>query len=130
MTDKTFEELKQKVLDWADSHELLKPENANKQFGKFIEEVFEYKTEFDILYRYRKFYRDRGEDIPSGHIAEHGRITNKAKMEMGDIFVTLVVHCDQLGIDPVECLEMAYKKIKDRKGKTVDGQFIKAEDLE
>lgn len=125
----TFKELQGKVLDWAESHELLKPENADKQFMKFIEEVFEYKTEFDILYRYREFYREKGQDIPSGHIAEHGRITNKAKMEMGDIFVTLVVHCDQLGIDPVECLEMAYNKIKKRKGVTRDGKFIKAEDL-
>ena len=125
----TFEEIQEKVLDWADSHDLLHEENAGKQFMKFVEEMFEYKTEFDILYRYREFYREKGQDIPPGHIAEHGRITNKAKMEMGDIFVTLVVHCEQLGIDPVECLEMAYKKIKDRKGKTVDGKFIKAEDL-
>ena len=125
-----FEELQEKVLEWADSHELLKPENANKQFMKFIEEVFEYKTEFDILYSYRKYYRDRGEDIPSTHKAEHERITKKAKMEMGDIFVTLLVHCDQLGIKPVDCLEMAYEKIKKRKGVTRDGIFIKAEDLE
>lgn len=125
----TFKELEEKVLDWADGHELLKPENADKQFMKFIEEVFEYKTEFDILYNYRKYYRDRGQYIPSTHKAEYERIKKKAAMEMGDIFVTLLIHCYQLGIDPVECLEMAYKKIKNRKGKTVDGQFIKAEDL-
>ena len=126
----TFKELEEKVLDWADGHELLKPENADKQFMKFIEEVFEYKTEFDILYKYRKYYRDRDEDIPTMHKAEHERITKKAKMKMGDIFVTLLIHCYQLGIDPVECLEMAYKKIKNRKGKTVGGKFIKEEDLE
>lgn len=126
----TFKELQGKVLDWADSHDLLNGENADKQFMKFIEEVFEYKTEFDILYNYKKFYRDRGEYIPSSHMAEYERIKKKAKMEMGDIFVTLLVHCDQLGIDPVDCLEMAYEKIKNRKGKTVDGKFIKEEDLE
>lgn len=48
---------------------------------------------------------------------------------MGDIFVTLIILCEQIGIDPVECLEMAYEKISKRKGKTINGQFIKEEDL-
>ena len=48
---------------------------------------------------------------------------------MGDIFVTLIILCEQLGIDPVECLSMAYEKIKDRKGKTLHGTFVKEEDL-
>ena len=35
----------------------------------------------------------------------------------------------QFGIDCVECLEMAYEKISKRKGKTIDGVFVKEEDL-
>lgn len=110
-----FEELQEKVLEWADSHDLLHEENADKQFMKFIEEVFEFKTEMDnydfmIGNQKRFFYR-------------------KMKTEMGDIIVTLVILCKQLGIDPMECLEMAYDKIKDRHGVTRDGMFIKAEDL-
>ena len=51
------------------------------------------------------------------------------KLEMGDIFVTLIVLCKQLEIDCVECLSLAYEKISKRKGVTKDGIFIKEEDL-
>ena len=51
------------------------------------------------------------------------------KLEMGDIFVTLIILCNQLGIDCVECLQLAYDKISKRKGKTVNGLFVKEEDL-
>lgn len=110
-----FEELKTKVEEWAKDKDLLHEENAEKQFMKFIEEVFEFKSEMDV-------YFDGAETLKS---------LNKEYMEdeMGDIFVTLIVLCNQLGIDCVECLEMAYEKISKRKGKTVNGLFIKEEDL-
>ena len=37
----TFEQLQEKVLSWADDKDLLHSENADRQFMKFIEEVFE-----------------------------------------------------------------------------------------
>ena len=122
-----FEELQDRVLDWADDKDLLHEENAEKQFLKFIEEVFEFKTEMDILVRYRNYYRENPQKkIPK---AEHERITKKAKLEMGDIFVTLIILCMQLQLDPIDCLESAYNKIESRQGKTINGQFIKEEDL-
>lgn len=114
MNNKSFGELKELVLEWADDKDLLHSENAGKQFMKFIEEVFEFKTEFDISYcpgRVRK------------------GLEHNLKLEMGDIFVTLIILCEQLGIDPVFCLEMAYKKISKRQGKTINGTFVKSEDL-
>lgn len=109
-----FEDLQKLTLQWADDKDLLHSENADKQFMKFIEEVFEFKTEMD----YYDF------DIKnSKHFYE------RMKDEMGDIFVTLIILCKQLGIDPVVCLSMAYEKIKDRKGKTIGGKFIKESDL-
>ena len=111
----SFKDLKEKVLSWADDKDLLHAENADKQFMKFIEEVFEFKTEMD-MWMY-------GGDILKPINLEH------VKDEMGDIFVTLIILCEQIGIDPVECLSMAYEKISKRKGKTINGQFIKEEDL-
>lgn len=35
-----------------------------------------------------------------------------------------------LDYDFVECFEIAYNEIKDRKGKWIDGSFVKEEDLE
>lgn len=118
-----FKELQEKVLEWADSHDLLHEENADKQFLKFIEEVFEFKSEFDYLERI-------GQD-PSECYSDYDQIETQENMqlEMGDIFVTLIILCKQLGIEPQECLELAYDKIKNRKGKTINGCFIKAEDL-
>lgn len=79
---------------------------------KFVEEVFEFKSEMDL-----------------DHFV-YGRVMNEnTKLEMGDIFVTLIILCEDLEINPVICLEMAYEKISKRTGKTINGQFIKSEDL-
>ena len=122
-----FEELKIKVEEWAKDKDLLHEENAEKQFMKFVEEVFEFKTEMDILVRYRNYYRENPQKkIPK---AEHERITKKAELELGDVVVTLIVLSNQLDIDIVECLERAYDKISKRKGKTIDGTFVKEADL-
>lgn len=122
-----FEELKTKVEEWAKDKDLLHEENAEKQFMKFIEEVFEFKSEMDIWKLYKKFKYD--ENIEQDFSIEEVERWKNLKLEMGDIFVTLIVLCKQLGIDCVECLEMAYEKISKRKGKTVNGLFIKEEDL-
>ena len=39
--------------------------------------------------------------------------------------VVLAVMCAQLGLDIDECREIAWEQIKDRKGKMVDGVFVK-----
>ncbi|WP_058989910.1 MazG-like family protein [Anaerococcus rubeinfantis] len=113
--NKSFGELKELVLEWANDKDLLHEENADKQFMKFIEEVFEFKTEFDSSIGFiNRDLVDIREDM---------------MLEMGDIFVTLIILCEDLEIDPVVCLEMAYKKISKRKGKTINGTFVKSEDL-
>lgn len=108
-----FEELKDLVLRWACDKSLLYYENADKQFMKFIEEVFEFKSEFDL----RNMFSDN----------DFAR--KDMKLEMGDIFVTLIILCEQLGIDPIVCLSMAYEKISKRHGRTINGTFVKSEDL-
>lgn len=108
-----FEELKTKVEEWAKDKDLLHEENADKQFMKFIEEVFEFKSEMDFV-DWKLNYKEPTLDL---------------KLELGDVMVTLIVLSKQLNVDIVECLEMAYDKISKRKGKTVNGLFIKEEDL-
>ena len=118
-----FKELQEKVLEWAEIRDLLHEENANKQFMKFIEEAFEFKTEMDQLLSYRRYCEETCKRLPKN-------AAKKMELEMGDVFVTLIILCKQLSIDPQRCLELAYEKIKDRKGETRNGMFIKAEDLE
>ena len=128
MNNKSFGELKELVLEWADDKDLLHSENADKQFMKFIEEVFEFKTEFDVWKLYKKFKHD--EKIEQDFSIKEFESCENLKLEMGDIFVTLIILCEDLGIDSVVCLEMAYKKISKRQGKTINGNFYKQEDLE
>lgn len=110
-----FEKLSKKIIKWADDKNLLHEENAEKQFMKFIEEVFEFKTEMDNILSYTNPYVDEA--------------VERMELEMGDIIVTIIILCKQLDIDPKECLEKAYKKISIRTGKTINGTFIKSEDL-
>lgn len=124
--NRTFDNLRNKVLDWGKSKDLIHYENSGKQFLKFMEEVFEFRDEW-ILYAHEYNVSGCEEADNDLVVAEY---EHNMKLEMGDIFVTLIILCDQLDIYPVDCLAMAYEKIKDRKGKTINGQFIKSEDLE
>jgi NTP pyrophosphatase (non-canonical NTP hydrolase) len=48
------------------------------------------------------------------------------KMELGDVIVTLVIFAAMEDIDTSECFELAYRKIKDRKGTMMpNGVFVK-----
>ena len=44
---------------------------------------------------------------------------------IGDMLVTIIIAARMLELDPTTCLEQAYNEIKDRKGKMVDGKFVK-----
>ena len=109
-------ELIKKVEAWGEEKGIMDPKNAPKQFMKFMEEVFEFQTMLAV------------EEIYRSEKGDHPRLDN-TKMEFGDVLVTLVILAKQLDLDWEECLSMAYEKIKDRKGKTIDGVFVKEEDL-
>jgi NTP pyrophosphatase (non-canonical NTP hydrolase) len=51
------------------------------------------------------------------------------KDSLGDVYVVMVILALRLGLDLQECIEGAYNEIKDRKGKLVNGVFIKETDL-
>jgi NTP pyrophosphatase (non-canonical NTP hydrolase) len=98
----TFDELIDNITQWADDKGILSPENAPKQSMKVMEEL--------------------GETM--GAILK-GKNTNEVIDGIGDTFVTVIILAKQLGLEPTECLESAWNEIKDRKGKTVDGTFIR-----
>ena len=99
----SFDELSNKVIEWAFDKGILERENAPKQMLKVLEEVGE--TAGALL-------KGNEEGIKDG---------------IGDSFVTLIILSRQLGLTPEECLEAAWNEIKDRKGKTQDGVFVKNE---
>lgn len=67
----------------------------------------------------------------SGEIAKamsRNRI-EELKDGIGDTIVTLIILAQQQGWTLEECLQYAYDEIKDRKGQTVNGTFVKGSDL-
>jgi len=93
--------IERKVIEWANERGLIKEENAPKQFIKLTEEVGE---------------------LASALLKGNPYETIDA---IGDIQVVLIILCEQLNINYNEALESAYNEIKERKGKTVNGTFIK-----
>ena len=67
-------------------------------------------------------------------IGEMAEGLNKNKPDLfkdglGDVLVTLIILAEQNDTSIEECLEIAWEEIKDRTGRTVNGVFIKKEDL-
>lgn len=93
--------MKNSIVKWASERGLVKKENAPKQIIKLQEEVGE---------------------LASAYLKQD-------KLELydaiGDIQVVLIILCEQLDMDYNEALKSAYNVIKNRKGKTVNGTFIK-----
>lgn len=50
-------------------------------------------------------------------------------VEIGDVVVTLVILAMQHGLDLNECTNAAYQKILNRKGKMLNGVYVKESDL-
>jgi NTP pyrophosphatase (non-canonical NTP hydrolase) len=90
-----------KILEWANERGILISDNATKQMLKLTEEVGEL----------------------AGAIAKNNKVDQIDAI--GDIQVVLIILSEQLGINYKEALESAYNVIKERKGKTVNGIFIK-----
>lgn len=102
-------ELIDKVNDWADERN-LKQADPKIQWMRVTEEVGEIRN---VLLKPTKFTEPQA----------------ALKDAIGDTLVTIIVLAHQLDLDVTECLNIAYEEIKNRKGKMVNGTFVKEEDL-
>jgi NTP pyrophosphatase (non-canonical NTP hydrolase) len=98
---KTTKEL---VLQWAKDKNLLKKENSLKQYTKLQEESNE------LL------------------IAILDKDIHEQQDALGDVLVVITILANQLGFDIEECFDLAYNEIKNRKGRTINGNFVKDEE--
>lgn len=100
-----FEELQELVIDWAYERNIIDVKKTPKQFMKVTEEL--------------------------GELAEGINKDNQGQIEdsLGDILVTLIILSRDLNVDLLDCLRGAYNVIKNRKGKTINGVFVKESDL-
>lgn len=63
----------------------------------------------------------------SDAIAEDDR--DAARDAIGDVYVTIVMQAQMWGLSMAECIEAAWNEIKDRKGRMINGVFVKEADL-
>lgn len=49
---------------------------------------------------------------------------------IGDVYVVLTILSMQMDLDVRRCIEAAYEEIADRKGRMVNGIYVKEEDLQ
>lgn len=142
-------ELIKNVIDWANERNLIHEENAIKQYLKVIEEVGE--TARSIIKNDLEGTIDGFGDIAVTIIILYAQL-NKGKeiiyynneLPQLDLFSDLLRHVtedycannalavlsqitERYGLNLEQCLESAYNEIKNRKGKTINGNFIKDE---
>lgn len=122
----------------APDYEGEKPESgvANKR-------VKSTTTMTEIIEKIKQWVLDRNLQTGDPHIqmckvmeelGELAKAINKKDRDqqidgLGDVIVTLVCVAEQLGLNIEECCLAAYDEIKDRKGKMIDGVFVKEADL-
>lgn len=99
-SQRTVAGLVEDVAKWAEARNITAEGGATSytQIPKLIEEVYEFRD---------------------------ATTEEEAKLEFGDILVVCIQIARLRGLDMVECLELAYNKIKERKGKMIDGRFVK-----
>jgi NTP pyrophosphatase (non-canonical NTP hydrolase) len=98
-TDTLIEKIKQ----WHYDRNLIAGSDDKTQFCKLAEEMGELSSNIC-----------KGKDI---------------RDDLGDMMVVLINMAERNGISLTECLQVAYDDIKDRKGKMIDGVFVKEADL-
>lgn len=95
-----IDRLIENVKEWGRFHKI---DNVLMQYCKTTEELSELAHEFTRG-------RQSGPEVIDA---------------LGDTTVCLIILADILGYDLMECLESAYNVIKDRKGQTKNGSFVK-----
>ena len=103
MTTKTIQQLVHMVEQWHLARNLIDGATDKDQVLKLIQEVGELSDNVC-----------KGQDI---------------RDDIGDIMVVLINIMKRNDLSLEECLDVAYNDIKDRKGKMVDGIFVKESDI-
>jgi NTP pyrophosphatase (non-canonical NTP hydrolase) len=105
----------QDIIQWGRDRNLVGPTGVATIYGQLKKTREEVQELDDACEAYGKSYtRD---DVK--------KATDSARDAIGDIYVTLVMHAQLWGLTMTECIEQAWSQIKDRKGRMVNGIFVK-----
>lgn len=122
----------ERVAGWHHDRNLIAGATNDAQFGKLLEEMMEL---------YMTLNPNVEPDVAVGGVKLHlenllakGRIKKapegkSVKDDIGDCIVVLVNIAEREQVTIQECVETAWEDIKDRKGKMINGVFVKEADL-
>jgi NTP pyrophosphatase (non-canonical NTP hydrolase) len=102
-----------RVAQWAAARNLLEGSTPRQQFRKLQEEIDEVSEAIDEM----EFDATTATGSDVGYKALQDAI--------GDSAVVLQVIATQIGSSLTECQEIAWEQIKNRRGRMVDGVFVK-----
>lgn len=101
MANMTVEILENKIVQWHYDRNLIAGANDKDQFMKLIQEC--------------------------GELSDNICKQRDIRDDIGDIIVVLINIAERNSLTLEECMQVAYDDIKDRKGRMIDGVFIKEE---
>ena len=107
-----MKKLIRKVEEWHEARNLIEGSDDKTQALKLLQELGELS---DTICK-----KDDPRVCPTSHMFA-------ISDDIGDMLVVMINICMRNSISLSECLECAYEDIKDRKGRMVDGVFIKDE---
>lgn len=107
-----YPELKQKIVQWGEDRNIFEFSTPIKQLHKTQEELNE---TMQALVQFADAKNDKAKQDALEEVIDG----------IGDMGVTLLMLCHKMDVDFVECLASAYDVIKDRKGKMINGLFVK-----
>jgi NTP pyrophosphatase (non-canonical NTP hydrolase) len=91
------------IRSWAEDRNIIKGSSIKSQYIKLVEEV--------------------------GEMAKNINKNKNIEDDIGDIVVVLTILAKMHNTTIEDCIDLAYNEIKTRKGKMINGTFIKEKDL-
>ena len=118
-------ELINNVIQWAADRDILNGSNALKQLDKTSEELNELQRALGQWYMLDGLVACDAITPTSAVKQTQHEVELEVMDAYGDILVTLIIAAKLDGIDIQDALASAWNTIKDRKGRLVDGKFVK-----
>lgn len=122
-------ELINNVIQWAADRDILNGSNALKQLDKTSEELNELQRALGQWYMLDELVACDAITPTSAVKQTQHEVELEVMDAYGDILVTLIIAARLDGIDIQDALASAWNTIKDRKGRLINGKFVKEEDL-
>lgn len=121
-----------KIAQWHEDRNLINGATDNSQFKKLLEEVIELYATLNPSYSsnaIRVRLQNEIQNLYDNYRIQQAPIGKTIEDDIGDINVVLINLLERNGFTMQQCLEVAWDDIKDRKGKMIDGVFVKETDL-